>query len=65
MLYSVFFCHSMNWTKKMGGSIWPPPPGKPRIGQHPGKGGVKIKQTQKFQNSLFDTKRKVETNWSI
>ena len=40
MLFSVFFCQSTNWTKKMGGSIWPPP-GKPRIGQHPGKGGVK------------------------
>ena len=40
MLYSVFFVRARIGPKKWGGQF-DPPPGNPRIGQHPGKGGVK------------------------
>ena len=41
MLYSVFLSeHKLD--QKNGGVNLTPPPGKPRIGQHPGKGGVKV-----------------------
>ena len=42
MLYSVFFVRARIGPKKWGGQFDPPPPGNPRIGQHPGKGGVKV-----------------------
>ena len=41
MLFWVFFVRARIGPKKWGGQI-DPPPGKPRIGQHPGKGGVKV-----------------------
>ena len=38
MLYSGFF-----WEHELDQKFDPPPPpGNPRIGQHPGKGGVKV-----------------------
>ena len=41
MLYSVFLSeHKLD--QKNGGVNWPPHPGNLCIGQHPGKGGVKV-----------------------
>ena len=40
MLFSVFFVRAQIGPKKWGGQF--DPPGNPHIGQHPGKGGVKV-----------------------
>ena len=42
MLYSFFFVRAQIGQKNGGGGQFDPPPGNPRIGQHPGKGGVKV-----------------------
>ena len=41
MLYSVFLPEHKLYQKNRGVNLTPPP-GKPCIGQHPGKGGVKV-----------------------
>ena len=40
--YFQFFLSEHELDQKNGGVNLTPPPGNPRIGQHPGKGGVKV-----------------------
>ena len=43
--YFQFFLSEHELDQKNGGGVnLTPPPGNPRIGQHPGKGGVKLWQ---------------------
>ena len=52
MLFSFFFVRARIGPKKWGGQF-DPPPGKPRMSQHPGKGGVNKNSKDTLNVELF------------